>query len=119
MPPLCWYLRPSLLPHSQRLTLASPPHNEQTQRRLDTSLSGRIPRRGCHKRCGAIRWHTRRKSCVQWYHRLWADREPTKVLSEQRQFLRRCVTQWHQVRDAKPGRIAGAESETVHIEAAV
>ena len=73
VPSLCRYLRPSLHPHSQRLTLANSSHNEQTQRRPDTSLHGRCPRRGCYERCGTIPWHTRRKSCVQWYNRLWAD----------------------------------------------
>ena len=79
VPPLCRYLRSSLHPHHQRLTLASPTHNEQTQRRPDTSLCGRLARRGRYKRCSAICRHPRREPCFQWDHGLWADRELAEV----------------------------------------
>ena len=73
VPPLCRYLRSSVHPHHQRLALASPIHNEQTQRRPDTSLCGRLARRGRYKRHRAICRHPRREPCFQWDHGLWAD----------------------------------------------
>lgn len=54
MPSLCGHLRPSLLPHHHWPTLATPSHDKQTQRRLNTSLSRRISRRGCCKRRDSI-----------------------------------------------------------------
>lgn len=118
MPPLCRYLRSSLHPHNQRPTLPNPSHNKQTQRRPDTSLRGRLARRGRNKRYRAVYRHTRRESCLQWYNCLWANRKLAEV-SKQRKFLGRCVNQWHEVRVAQSGSIASAESETVNIEATI